>query len=327
MHAACSFEEMQRYLSEHGFEKTALSVFRYQAAHNPIYKRWIHLRGLDPMAITQFEAIPYLPIDAFRSFCVSCFPESSHGQVYISSGTTNQQASRHFVKYPEVYKASLLEGFRLRFGNPDQWRFYAMLPSYMERGNASLVYMVSELMKASGQDAFLFFKEPAELHRELLKPQAGNKKSMLFAVTYALLDWIESLPSNHPELYIVETGGMKGRRKEISRDELHDLVKRFIHPKKILSEYGMTEMLSQAWMNGEGNFVTPPWLSITFSEPDDFLNLHPSKGCIRFTDLANMHSCSFVQTADLGEQAAGHSFRVLGRLDNSEIRGCNLMWN
>lgn len=310
------------------FEALALEIFRFQYLYNEVYHNYCKLLGKNPNDIQKITGIPFLPIEFFRTNTIVTGNLSAQ-KVFSSSGTTGDHPSRHFVSDLELYEESILRTFRLFFGEPDQYCILALLPSYLERSGSSLVHMVKGLMTASGhQDNESYLYNHRELYERLLELEARNQKTILIGVTFALLDFAEKFPMRLFHTIIMETGGMKGRREEITREELHVTLQQAFQAKKVFSEYGMTELLSQAYSLGEGKFQTPPWMKVFVRDVNDPLRLigENSTGAISIIDFANLDSCSFIATSDLGKLNDDGSFEVRGRMDYSDVRGCNLMW-
>jgi hypothetical protein len=310
------------------FDQAALETFNYQVSGNTVYHQFVDLLGVNPGSVDSPEKIPFLPAGFFRDHKVITGgqPEKI---VFESSGTTGTSASRHYVVDPSLYKESFLKAFSLFYGDPGEYFIAALLPSYTGRKNSSLVYMMDEIINRSAYADSGFYRDNIrELFSNIKTAKGKGMKILLMGVSFALLDLAEQY---HPDLegvIIMETGGMKGRRKEITRGELHSVLKSAFNVEAIHSEYGMTELLSQAYSKGDGIFCTPPWMKIMIRDPHDPLSLldEPGRtGGINIIDLANIHSCSFISTDDLGKLHADGSFEVLGRLDNSDIRGCNLL--
>lgn len=309
------------------FNQTALEIFRYQAQHTPVYRSYIQALGIDTCSITDYRKIPFLPIQFFKTQSVLA-EELSAAITFSSSGTTGMTNSKHHVPDLKWYTDSFRKAFQLFYGDIQDIAILALLPSYLERDGSSLIYMVDDLIQASGQsesDYFLYNHQ--DLLDTLLKLQQTGTKTILIGVTYALLDFIEQYQLEFPDLIVMETGGMKGKRREMVRDELHQLLKEGFGVQHIHSEYGMTELLSQGYSYGDGLFYTPPWMKILIRDTNDPLSLLENKktGAINVIDLANYHSCSFIATQDLGKIHVDQSFEILGRFDNSDIRGCNLL--
>lgn len=310
------------------FEKTALEIFHFQAAECTLYRRYISLLGIDSSKVTEIGAIPFMPVSFFRDHTVitgSGEPEKT----FISSGTTGMRQSHHAVKDLALYEESLEKTFRLFYGDPAQYAIMGLLPSYLERKGSSLIYMVNRLMQLSTNDAGGFFHgDHSSLLKALGSARSKGLQVLLIGVTYALLDLAENHPCDLSDTIIMETGGMKGRRHEMIREEVHDVLKKAFGVSKVNSEYGMTELLSQAYSKGEGLFRTPPWMKILIRDSHDPLSHTDDAGAsggISVIDLANLWSCSFIATDDLGRMHSDTEFEVLGRYDNSDIRGCSLL--
>ncbi|MFO7723801.1 MAG: acyltransferase [Bacteroidales bacterium] len=315
--------------TDDAFEALALEVFRHQYDNNLLYRTFADLNQATPDSVAATAGIPFLPVGFFRDHQVLTNSRTAEEAVtFLSSGTTGAAVSRHTVSAPSLYRRSFLEGFRLFFGEITQYRIFALLPSYLEREGSSLVYMADHLIRETQSGAGGFFLDdfPA-LERELKSSLALEGRTILIGVTFALLDFAAWTDEQFPGLTVVETGGMKGRRREMIREELHSILKEKLGLESVAGEYGMTELLSQAWSAADGLFVTPPWMKVAFREINDPRTLvTPGKtGAINVIDLANLNSCSFLATQDLGRQHPGGEFEVLGRFDGSEVRGCNLM--
>jgi phenylacetate-coenzyme A ligase PaaK-like adenylate-forming protein len=320
-------ERIFRIQSGEEFNNLALEVFRYQASENPVYAEYLRILGISPSSINDPEEIPFLPIDFFRTRKVLTGIKDAT-RVFESSGTTAEQASRHYVKNTSLYVESFTRGFKLFYGNVKDYCILALLPSYLERQNSSLVFMANHLIRQSGHSAGGFYLDNhSELAEKLKALESLGHKNLFLGVSFALLEFAEKYPMKLKYTIVMETGGMKGRRKEITRDELHDYLTTRLGVKAIHSEYGMTELLSQAYSKEKGIFQAPPWMKILIRDPyDPFTNVKPgSSGGINIIDLANIHSCSFIATQDIGRLTSDGGFEVLGRFDHSEIRGCNLM--
>ncbi len=313
--------------TKEAFRELTLKVFRFQYHHNPVYRQFADGLGVHPDKVKAVRDIPFLPIEFFKTHHVVCgrfTPEA----VFESSGTTGANTSRHFVKSLVLYEKSLLTGFRMFFGTPEDFVFLALLPSYLERTGSSLVHMADRLIRLSGHTESGFYLYDYErLAKTLQALKKQKKKVILLGVTYALLDLAEQYPMDFPELIVMETGGMKGKRREMVREELHGILQKAFGVEAIFSEYGMTELLSQAYSKGQGLFSTPPWMKVLIRDVNDPLSYVPAgkSGGINIIDLANLYSCSFLATQDLGKYHSDGRFEVLGRFDNSDIRGCNLM--
>jgi hypothetical protein len=313
--------------NEEQFSEAALKIFRHQAEHCMIYREFIKGLHINPAAVSAAEQAPFLPIEFFKSHKVVS-SEAPAATVFISSGTTGMITSRHFVTDVSWYTKSFRAAFELFYGDIEKYTVLALLPSYLEREGSSLIYMADDLIKQSGNpDSGFFLYDHEVLFQQLKKQQETGKPTILIGVTFALLDFVEGYRLNFPELIVMETGGMKGRRKEMIRDELHQQLCEGFGVSAIHSEYGMTELLSQGYSKGEGVFYCPPWMKIITRDVNDPMTLvkHGRAGGVNIIDLANINSCSFIATQDLGSVQADGSFEILGRFDNSDIRGCNLL--
>lgn len=307
--------------SESEFNKFALEIFDFQKENIPIYKTYIE--QLNKPKPTHFTEIPCLPISFFKSHSV-CKENIAPEAIFKSSGTTGQVRSQHFVEDLSIYKQSFQIAYKKLIGNPSEQVILALLPNYVEQGESSLVYMVDQLIQATKNrlSGFLL-NNLSEIEKRYLKAIQSNKKVVIFGVSYALLDLAESTIDLSKAL-IIETGGMKGRRKEITKEELHTILKKGFNVPYISSEYGMTELLSQGYSNQNGLFETPAWMKILIRDVNDPFSyiVHGKTGGINVIDLANINSCSFIATQDLGKMEEG-KFRIMGRFDNADIRGCN----
>lgn len=313
--------------SEEEFNTLALEVFRYQYAQNKVYHDFCRALNVSPSDATHYNHIPFLPIEFFKTHILVSGHRSAE-LVFSSSGTTSMQTSKHHILRPSLYRESFLNCFRMFFGDPRDYHLLALLPSYLEREGSSLIYMTEHLIKESNSPHSGFYlHDLKELQEKIISLQEDERKVLLLGVSFALLDMAEQYCVNHPRLQIMETGGMKGRRKELVREELHQVLCSAFGVNAIGSEYGMTELLSQAYSFGDGIFQTPPWMKVLVRDTNDPLSLLPAgrSGGISVIDLANLHSCAFIATQDLGRTHENGSFEILGRFDNSDIRGCNLM--
>ncbi|WP_133273336.1 acyl transferase [Hymenobacter radiodurans] len=319
-------------VSPTNFEEIALALFRYQAQNCPPYHDYIAALGRKPSDAKKLTDIPFLPIEFFKTHEVRTAPADwAPQEIFLSSGTTQQQRSRHLLRDPALYRRNAARIFEQTYGPLTNWIFLALLPSYLEQGQSSLVAMVEHFATVSGQTQPAFFLHD---HKALLQALAAAKRDsgrqvMLLGVSYALLDLVTAY-AGAPELLgltVLETGGMKGRRREMIREELHAELQTAFGPQGIHSEYGMTELLSQAYSTGNGRFFCPPVLRILLREPSDPFSVDTTRpaGAINVIDLANIDSCAFIETKDLARQYSDGSFEVLGRLDNSDVRGCNQM--
>lgn len=315
-----------RISDESEFNELALKVFGYQAEQCEIYAQFIRTLGVDRTSIDHYSKIPFLPISFFKSHKVYASPEKEE-IVFTSSGTTGMEPSRHFVAKEDLYAESFLSAFRLFYGEPEEYCILGLLPGYLERSGSSLIYMVKELIRLSEHpDSGFYLYDHEKLNETLLKLEENKKKTLLIGVSFALLDFFEKYTFNLKHTSVLETGGMKGRKKEIIREELHHIICAATGLASVDSEYGMTELLSQAYSKGNGLFQCPPWMKILIRETTDPLNAAPDgqTGGINVIDLANVYSCSFIATQDLG-RINGKNIEIMGRFDNSDIRGCSLM--
>ncbi|MBK0381020.1 LuxE/PaaK family acyltransferase [Mucilaginibacter segetis] len=309
------------------FEDIAIAVFKYQAANNLVYKQFIKGLNLKADEITTIEQIPFLPVEFFKSHNITTGDKSAE-VVFTSSGTTGMVTSCHNITDVNWYIQSFREAFALFYGDITTYTILALLPSYLEREGSSLIYMAQDLITQSANaDSGFYLYNHDELYQQLTRQKQQGNPTILIGVTFALLDFIEKYRINFPELIVMETGGMKGRRKEMIREELHQMLCEGFGVNAIHSEYGMTELLSQAYSKGQGIFNCPPWMRIITRDTNDPLTLIETgkTGGINIIDLANINSCSFIATQDLGRVYAGGAFEVIGRFDNSDIRGCNLL--
>lgn len=313
--------------TEQDFNKAALEIFHYQAQHTGIYRDYIRFLNVNIESITDYRQIPFLPIQFFKTHHVVAGVQSPE-ITFSSSGTTGTISSRHPVTDVRWYIDSFRKAFHLFYGDIRDVAVLALLPSYLEREGSSLIYMVDDFLKNSQRkESGYFLYNHHELYETLKHLNQSGAKTMLIGVTYALLDFIADHKISFPGLIVMETGGMKGKRKEMVRQELHEELKKGFGVDYIHSEYGMTELLSQGYSKGNGIFSTPPWMKILIRDTNDPLSLLKEKktGAINVIDLANYHSCSFIATQDLGKVHPDQSFEILGRFDNSDIRGCNLL--
>ena len=319
--------ELFNIQSPQEFQKVALAVFKYQFEHNNVYRSFCDLLYKHPSDIHSIEEIPFLPIQFFKTHTVLAKAEDSQ-VIFSSSGTTGSVTSKHHVTDLAVYEKSFRKGFEHFYGNIEEYAVLALLPSYLERGGSSLIYMVDDLIKRSKHpESGFFLNNHQKIAEKLQFLDKNGQKVLLIGVSFALLDLAEKYAFKLNNTIVMETGGMKGRRKELIRSELHALLSKGFGVDNIHSEYGMTELLSQAYSNQNGIFECPPWMHILTRDTEDPLTILPHKktGGINVIDLANINSCSFIATKDLGKTYADGTFEILGRFDNSDIRGCNLM--
>ena len=306
------------------FEKLALEIFDFQMENNLTYAAYaaLILRGENPENINE---IPFLPVEFFKTEQIICQGQAIE-EIFLSSGTTGEQ-SKHLVSNIELYKSSYQKAFQLFYGDITDYCILALLPSYKEREGSSLIYMVDDLIKKSKHPQSNYYLNNYEELATTLKGLENKKqKTILFGVTYALLDLAEVFPQKLEHTIIMETGGMKGQRKELLKEEIHSILKHSFATENIHSEYGMTELLSQGYSKGNNIFKTPPWMKILTRDVNDPLSIISNKtGGINVIDLANIYSCPFIATQDLGRTFDDGSFSVLGRFNNADVRGCNLM--
>ena len=317
-------------VTESGFRQLALDIFRFQYEANSVYNSYVNALGKRPSDVDEIEKIPFLPISFFKTDEIKTGKFNTE-VVFKSSGTTQTVNSQHHVKDISVYTQSFTTAFKKIYGDLQEWCVLGLLPSYLEKGNSSLVYMVDDLIKQSRHPQSGFYLYDLEKLKEaLFSLERANQKTLLIGVTYALLDFAEKFPIPLANTIIMETGGMKGRREELTRMEVHDQLKKAFGKTEIHSEYGMTELLSQAYAKKEGRFQCPPWMKVLIRDDEDPLSVHHSdsgvvSGAINIIDLANVYSCSFIATDDVGKLYPDKSFDVLGRMDGSDLRGCSLL--
>lgn len=328
----CELEDKIFDVREHGFEQLALEIFQLQVKENQLYHSFIKALKVDPAKVNNVASIPFLPVSFFKNHSVvsgKFEPEV----MFESSGTTQTGNSKHLIKSADIYRRSFTDTFESFYGSPQKWCIIGLLPSYLERKNSSLVMMVNDLIELSTHpDSGFYLYEYEKLAQILLKNEANGEKKLLIGVTFALLDFAEQFRHPLQHTTVMETGGMKGRRKEITRPEVHHLLKEAWSLNSIHSEYGMTELLSQAYSAGDGLFRCPAWMKIILRDEDDPLSVQPfslsttQSGLINVIDLANIYSCAFIATDDIGKLYTDGSFEVIGRMDSSDVRGCSLMY-
>lgn len=309
------------------FETLALQVFKYQFNNNKVYRSFCDLLYKHPSDVKTINDIPFLPIQFFKSHQILS-SQNDIETTFTSSGTTGNLTSNHYVTDLKIYKQSFRLGFKQFYGNIKDYVILALLPSYLERTGSSLIYMVDDMIAQSKHKESGFYLDTiSELKDTLIKLDSEGKKVLLIGVSFALLDVVEAYRFNLKNTVIMETGGMKGRRKELIREELHQKLQHGFGVDTIHSEYGMTELLSQGYSNGHGVFKAPKWMQILTRDTEDALSIQTKgrAGGINVIDLANINSCAFIATQDLGRVYNDGSFEVIGRFDNSDIRGCNLM--
>jgi len=314
-----------KHVTQATFEEVALSIFHYQIRKNEIYRLYVEAINRNPDDVKSLSQIPFLPISFFKTHAVRSFEENPLS-VFESSSTTGQVPSKHGVMDRKLYEWSFLQNFILQYGHPTKYRMVALLPSYLERGNSSLVYMVEYLMKVSGHPHNAFFLHDFKSLDQVLRTPV-KETTLLIGVTFALLDFTEQYPFPLLNTIILETGGMKGRGREPIREEVHALLKDRTHA-EIHSEYGMTELFSQAYAKESSVFNCPNWMQVLLRDVDDPLSFKQDagRGALNIIDLANVDSCAFIATDDLGEVIHPNKFKVLGRISTAETRGCSLLY-
>lgn len=303
-----------------------METFYFQYKNVAIYQKFCELLKVNPLNVSEIKDIPFLPIQFFKTETIIAAGFSAE-KTFSSSGTTGSRTSQHHVAALKYYEASFLKTFQHFYGNAKNYTILALLPSYLEQGGSSLVYMVDRLISESNNpDSGFYLNNLDALSEKLKKLEAKGQKTILLGVSYALLDLLEKQKFQLKHTIIMETGGMKGRRKEMIKTDLHNILKEGFGVNAIHSEYGMTELLSQAYSKGAGSYQCPPWMKILTRDTEDPLTYITGKtGGLNIIDLANTFSCSFIATQDLGKLYPNHTFEVMGRFDNSDIRGCNLM--
>jgi phenylacetate-coenzyme A ligase PaaK-like adenylate-forming protein len=310
------------------FNDIAIEVFFHQFQYNSFYQQYVLGLKINPSEVTHYSQIPFLPIEFFKSQQIICNRVEENAVCFSSSGTTGQVTSKHYVNDMSVYETSFKKGFELFYGKPSDYCILALLPNYLERSGSSLVYMFDCLIKESNHELSGFYLNNLnDLIKTIENLKQANQKTILLGVTYALLDLAEKGIELNDQFIVMETGGMKGRRKEMLKEELHQILKDKFKISSIHSEYGMTELLSQAYSQKDGIFKCSPWMKVLIRDVNDpFSYVKPNKGGgVNVIDLANVNSCSFIETKDLGKLIEGFDFEILGRFDNSDLRGCNLM--
>jgi phenylacetate-coenzyme A ligase PaaK-like adenylate-forming protein len=319
-------------VNKHNFNELALEIFHFQVKTNKVYAQFVKELGLKPESIQQLEDIPHLPISFFKSKKVVSISDDNRAsqQIFESSSTSGTETSKHHIFNLDFYLKVARTGFEHQYGPLGDYCFLALLPGYLERQNSSLVYMAKHFIEKSRYHQSGFFLDDFEgLSKTLENNKQKGVPTILLGVSFALLDFAEKYSVNFADLIVMDTGGMKGRRKEMVRDELHQGLKTSFGVESIHSEYGMTELMSQAYSQGEGRFTLAPWMRVSTRETSDpFHQLDAGKtGGLNIIDLANIDSCCFIATSDLGKCYADGSFEVLGRFDHSDIRGCNLLYS
>ncbi len=310
------------------FEQTALLLFRYQAQYNAIYRQFLEYLRVDPFQVSSIQEIPFLPVELFKQHTIIT-GTSDYEHIFTSSGTTGMVTSRHYVRSLALYEQSFTKAFTHFYGPIQNYCLLALLPAYLEREGSSLVYMADQLIQQSTHPQSGFYLDDYQrLVQTIRSLEAQKQPTILLGVSFALWDVAEQFELNLEHTIVMETGGMKGRRKEVIREELHEIYRKGFGVQQIHSEYGMTELLSQAYSKGEGLFQCPPWMRVQLREVNDpfqCVTQIGQTGAINIIDLANINSCAFIATSDLGKLHPNNNFEVLGRMDSSDMRGCNLL--
>ena len=320
-------EDIFKITSELEFNTLALRVFKFQYEANAVYQKFCKLLDKHPSNVNSLRDIPFIPIEFFKSHDILSSKEPIV-KTFTSSGTTGSQTSKHFITDLTIYEDSFNIAFQEFYGNPEDYAILALLPSYLERDGSSLIYMANNLIADSKHPKSGFYLHNLEDLAQTLKAlDDSGQKTLLIGVSFALLDLVDAYSFQLKNTIVMETGGMKGRRKEMIREELHEILSKGFGVNHIHSEYGMTELLSQAYSNGQGVFNCPKHMKILIRDPEDALTYltKDKTGGINVIDLANLNSCSFIATQDLGKQISETDFEILGRFDHSDVRGCNLM--
>lgn len=322
-----NFEKIFDIKNHSEFKKKCLDIYNFQYENNMVYQNYCNMICEDPTDVNEINKIPFLPISFFKTKKI--LSTDNFEKVFYSSGTTTNSRSKHFISSLKLYQKSFINNFKLNYSDITQYTILALLPNYYDNKDSSLIYMIEKLIKLSkSKESGFFLDDYVNLSRKLIELDAKKeRKTILIGVPYALLDMIDFNQLQLNNTIIMETGGMKGRRKEMVRTELHEKLKRGFGVSKIHSEYGMTELLSQAYSKGDGVFKTPSWMKVIIRDINDAQNLDFNKksGAINIIDLANYNSCSFIATDDMGKYINDNEFELIGRVDNSDIRGCNLL--
>ena len=322
-----NFEKIFDIKNHSEFKKQCLDIYNFQYENNMVYQNYCNMICEDPTDVNEINKIPFLPISFFKTKKI--LSTDNFEKVFYSSGTTTNSRSKHFISSLKLYQKSFINNFILNYSDITQYTILALLPNYYDNKDSSLIYMIEKLIKLSkSKESGFFLDDYINLSKKLIELDTKKeKKTILIGVPYALLDVIDFNQFQLNNTIIMETGGMKGKRKEMVRTELHEKLKRGFGVSKIHSEYGMTELLSQAYSKGEGVFKTPSWMKVIIRDINDAQNLDFNKksGAINIIDLANYNSCSFIATDDLGKHINDDEFELIGRVDNSDIRGCNLL--
>ena len=322
-----NFEKIFDIKNHSEFKKQCLDIYNFQYENNMVYQNYCNMICEDPTDVNEINKIPFLPISFFKTKKI--LSTDNFEKVFYSSGTTTNSRSKHFISSLKLYQKSFINNFKLNYSDITQYRILALLPNYYDNKDSSLIYMIEKLIKLTkSKESGFFLDDYFNLSKKLIELDTKKeRKTILIGVPYALLDMIDFNQFKLNNTIIMETGGMKGRRKEMVRTELHQKLKRGFGVSKIHSEYGMTELLSQAYSKGDGIFKTPSWMKVIIRDINDAQNLDFNKksGAINIIDLANYNSCSFIATDDMGKYVNDDEFELIGRVDNSDIRGCNLL--
>lgn len=313
--------------SKQDFEAFAMDLYQYQAAQNPLYRAYHSALKLEPSQVQTIDQIPFLPISFFKNHQILCGANPTYEYYFESSGTSGMLQSKHFITDTALYTTLALHAFEAIMGNLKEWTLLALLPSYLERGHSSLVFMAQKMMEHSqAADNGFYLDNYEALHQKIIKLQAQQKKVLLLGVTFALLDFAEQYPYDYSKIVVMETGGMKGRKKELTRAEVHQYLQAQWHLEQVHSEYGMTELLSQAYAQKEGLFTPSLTMRVLVRDIHDPLTtMFNGQGALNIIDLANIHSCAFIATEDIGHVYPNGTFEVLGRMDHTALRGCSLL--
>ena len=322
-----NFEKIFDIKNHSEFKKQCLDIYNFQYENNMVYQSYCNMICKDPSDVNEINKIPFLPISFFKTKKI--LSTDNFEKVFYSSGTTTNSRSKHFISSLKLYQKSFINNFKLNYSDITQYTILALLPNYYDNKDSSLIYMIEKLIKLSkSKESGFFLDDYINLSKKLIELDTKKeRKTILIGVPYALLDMIDFNQLQLNNTIIMETGGMKGRRKEMVRTELHEKLKRGFGVSEIHSEYGMTELLSQAYSKGDGIFKTPSWMKVIIRDINDAQNLDFNKksGAINIIDLANYNSCSFIATDDMGKHVNDDEFELIGRVDNSDIRGCNLL--
>ena len=322
-----NFGKIFNIKNQSSFNKYCLDIYHFQYRNNLVYKKFCNMICENPMKINEITKIPFLPISFFKTKKILSVDKFE--KVFYSSGTTTNSRSKHFISDLKLYEESFIKNFKHNYGELNKYTIIALLPNYYENESSSLIYMVEKLIKLTkSNESGFFLDDYTNISKKLNQLDSKNdRKTILIGVPYALLDLLDFNQFCFNNTIIMETGGMKGRRKELVRNELHEKLKSGFGVNQIHSEYGMTELLSQAYSKGNGIFSTPAWMKVLIRDVNDAQNLNFNKksGAINIIDLANYNSCSFIATDDMGKFVSESEFEVIGRIDNSDVRGCNLL--